>query len=224
MQLMDKSLLIADEQDRYRMLETLREYARERLSEAGETESVRACHLEWCLTLAERSTPEEYNTTALADLGREYDNLRAALRSAIDTADSDRALRLAGGLWDFWSVRGFYTEGRAWLSEILELPSVTRQTTARARALQTAGHLANCQGDYPTALELLEESRAIAQEFRDDPALGVARLGALRPDPQGRARRARSIAGRELACGLPFSSLSVRWQRARVCRGSFMIP
>src|SRR5207244_761399 len=71
-------------------------------------------------------------------------------------------------------VRGFYTEGRAWLSEILELPSVTRQTIARARALQTAGHLANCQGDYATALDLLEESRAIAQEFRDDPALGAS--------------------------------------------------
>jgi predicted ATPase/class 3 adenylate cyclase len=174
MQLMDKSLVVADELDRYRMLETLREYGRERLSESDETKSVRERHLEWCLSLAERSTPEEYNTDALADLGREYDNLRAALRSAIDTADSDRALRLAGGLWDFWSVRGFYTEGRAWLSEILALPSVAPQTAARARALQTAGHLANCQGDYATALDLLEESRAIAQELRHDTALGAS--------------------------------------------------
>jgi hypothetical protein len=177
MQLVDKSLVIADEhrgQLRYRMLETISEYARERLAEAGETEAVRSRHLDWCVGLAEHTRPEEYDTDFIAGLGHEYDNLRAALRWAIDTADSDRALRMAGGLWDFWSVRGYYTEGRAWLTDILALPSATAQTPARARALQTAGHLANCQGDYLAAAQFLEESRSISQEIGHDNGLAAS--------------------------------------------------
>jgi non-specific serine/threonine protein kinase len=176
-QLVDKSLVIAEEhagQERYRMLETIREYGRERLAEAAETESIKTRHADWCLTLAERTRPEEYATDVLAILGREYDNLRAALRWTIESGDSDRALRLASGLWDFWSVRGYYTEGRAWLIEILALPSATQETVARARALQTAGHLANCQGDYSMALDLLEESRSIARDLADETALAAS--------------------------------------------------
>jgi predicted ATPase len=177
MQLVDKSLLIAEEhagQQRYRMLETINAYARERLAEAGETETVKSRHLDWCMTLAERATPEEYDTDTLTSLGREYDNLRTGLRWAIDSHDSERALRLAGGLWDFWSLRGYYTEGRAWLTDILTLPSATDHTAPRARALQTAGHLANCQGDYLAAADFLEESRAISQEIGHDTALAAS--------------------------------------------------
>jgi predicted ATPase/class 3 adenylate cyclase len=178
MQLVDKSLVIADEQsgqERYRMLETIREYARERLAEAGEIDAVHGRHYDWFTGLAERSTPEGYDSQVLASVGKEYDNLRAALRWAIDSADSNRALRLAGGLWSFWSVRGFYTEGRAWLSEVLALAdSGSVHSAVRARALQAAGHLANCQGDYPAAAALLEESRAISQELGDQTALAAS--------------------------------------------------
>ena len=175
-QLVDKSLVIAEEQgqDRYRMLETMRQYARERLTEAGEAQNVRARHFDHFLALAERATPEQYDTELLASLGREYDNERAALRWAIEDGDSERALRLAGGLWSFWSIRGFYTEGRAWLREVLALPGIATHTAARARALQAAGHLANCQGDYTMAAELLEESRAISQELHDTTALAAS--------------------------------------------------
>ena len=176
--LVDKSLIIADEQDgqeRYRMLETIREYAREALAEAGEAEAVRKLHLEFFLGLAERSLPADYDPAVLAILAREQDNLRAALRFAIDSNAADHALRLAGGLWDFWSVRGYYSEGRAWLSEILAMPDVKATISpARARALQTAGHLANCQADYVSASAVLTESREVAQALGDDPTLAAS--------------------------------------------------
>jgi tetratricopeptide (TPR) repeat protein len=171
--------VIADEQagqERYRTLETIREYARERLAEAGETRAVQERHHDWFLALAEQAAPEGYDTQGLASVGHEYDNLRAALRWAIDSRESERALRLAGGLWNFWSVRGFYTEGRAWLGEALALDGDghIRGTRARARAMQAAGHLANCQGDYAAAADLLEESRIIAEELGDQTALGAS--------------------------------------------------
>ena len=179
MQLVDKSLVIADEQagqERYRTLETIREYARERLAEAGETRAVQERHHDWFMGLAEQAAPEGYDTQGLASAGHEYDNLRAALRWAIDSGESERALRLAGGLWSFWSVRGLYTEGRAWLREVLALDggATGRGTVARARALQAAGHLANCQGDYSAAADLLEESRSISEELDDQTALGAS--------------------------------------------------
>jgi predicted ATPase/class 3 adenylate cyclase len=177
-QLVDKSLIIADEQDgqeRYRMLETIREYARECLAEAGEADRVRELHMDFFLGLAERSLPADYDPAVLAMLAREQDNVRAALRRAIDTRDADRALRLAGGLWDYWSVRGYYTEGRAWLSEILAMPEVASTLSeSRARALQTAGHLANCQADYVTASSVLAESRAVAEALGDDRTLAAS--------------------------------------------------
>jgi len=180
MQLVDKSLVIADEQagqERYRMLETIRAYGREILAEAGETRAVQERHHDWFMGLAEQAAPEGYDTQGLTSMGYEYDNLRAALRWAIDSGDAERALRLAGGLWSFWSVRGFYTEGRAWLREVLALDGGTttgRSAAARARALQAAGHLANYQGDYHAAATLLEESRTIAQALEDPTALGAS--------------------------------------------------
>src|SRR5262249_31205310 len=160
-QLVDKSLVIADEQDgqqRYRMLETIREYARETLSGAGESDAVRSRHLDYFLGLAEREPPGGFNSLVLMSLNRERDNLRAALRWAIDSGDAGRAVRLGGALWDFWSVNGHYTEGRAWLADILALPAGVDDESsgaARARALQTAGHLANAQADYASALTVL---------------------------------------------------------------------
>ena len=154
MQLVDKSLVIADEQagqERYRMLETIREYARERLAEADETRVVHERHHEWFMGLAEEAAPERYDTEGLASLGHEYDNLRAALRWAIDSGESERALRLAGGLWSFWSVRGFYTEGRAWLREVLALDAgrAGEGSRARARALQAAATWPTVRGTIP---------------------------------------------------------------------------
>jgi predicted ATPase/class 3 adenylate cyclase len=181
-QLVDKSLVIADEQDgqqRYRMLETIREYARETLGEAGESDAVRTRHLDYFLGLAEREPPGGFNSSVLTSLNRERDNLRAALRWAIDAGDAARAVRLGGALWDFWSVNGHYTEGRAWLNDILALPDAADVSDAsRARALQTAGHLANAQADYASALAVLNESRQLA-EAADDPALLAATLHLL---------------------------------------------
>jgi predicted ATPase/class 3 adenylate cyclase len=194
-QLVDKSLIIADEQDaqqRYRMLETIREYARECLVEAREADAVRDLHLEFFLNLAERALPADYDPTVLAVLSREQDNVRAALRRAIDRGLAERALRLAGGLWDYWSVRGCYTEGRAWLNEILAMPGVkSTVSAARARALQTAGHLANCQADYVDASALLTESREVAEALGDDRTV-AASLHLLGNTASGRGELSRA--------------------------------
>ena len=136
MQLVDKSLVIADEQagqERYRTLETIREYARERLAEAGETRAVQERHHDWFMGLAEQAAPEGYDTQGLASVGHEYDNLRAALRWAIDSGESERALRLAGGLWSFWSVRGFYTEGGRGCARSWRSTAAGQQAPGRAR-------------------------------------------------------------------------------------------
>jgi predicted ATPase/class 3 adenylate cyclase len=183
-QLVDKSLVIADEQDgqqRYRMLETIREYARETLAGAGESDAVRSRHLDYFLGLAEREPPGGFNSLVLASMNRERDNLRAALRWSIDSGDAGRAVRLGGALWDFWSVNGHYTEGRAWLTDILALPAADDGDgggAARARALQTAGHLANAQADYASALSVLNESRQLAEEAAE-PTLLAATLHLL---------------------------------------------
>jgi predicted ATPase/class 3 adenylate cyclase len=177
-QLVDKSLVVADEQngqERYRMLETIREYARESLSEAGETDGVRCRHLEYFLSLAEREPSGSFNAALLASLDRERDNLRAALRWAVESQDVDQALRLGAALWDYWSVRGFYTEGRAWLNEILAIPGVSETVSVpRVRALQTAGHLANAQADYANAEVLLESSRDLADSLNNVPLLAAS--------------------------------------------------
>jgi predicted ATPase/class 3 adenylate cyclase len=196
-QLVDKSLIIADEQDgqeRYRMLETIREYGRECLAEAGEADMVRGLHLEFFLSLAERALPADYEPAVLALLAREQDNVRAALRRAIETGDAQRALRLAGGLWDYWSVRGYYTEGRAWLTEILAMPGVKNMINApHARALQTAGHLANCQADYVNASALLAESRDVAEALADDRTI-AASLHLMGNTASGRGELSRASA------------------------------
>jgi predicted ATPase/class 3 adenylate cyclase len=148
--LVDKSLVIADPSPaselRYRLPETIRQYSAEKLGEAGEGATLRGRHRDWWLALAERTGPGALDPQRLAWLEREYDNLRAALRWSIDSGQAEPGLRLAAGLCDFWYARGYFSEGCAWLAELLALPATTA-ATARARALEWAGRLAYLQGD-----------------------------------------------------------------------------
>jgi predicted ATPase/class 3 adenylate cyclase len=149
--LVDKSLVIAEpspgSQVRYRLPETIRQYSAEKLGEAGEGATLRGRHRDWCLALAERTGPGVLDPQRLAWLEREYDNLRAALRSSIDSGQAEPGLRLAAGLCDFWYARGYSSEGCAWLAELLALPATTTAAMACARALEWAGRLAYLQGD-----------------------------------------------------------------------------
>jgi DNA-binding CsgD family transcriptional regulator/tetratricopeptide (TPR) repeat protein len=160
--LVDKSLVVVKERDgeaRYRLLETVRQYAAEKLGGSGEAERVRERHAEFFLTLAEELEPAMWGAEEGAWLGRleaEDDNLRAALSWAIEH-DTELGLRLAGALRWYWYWRGHYGEGRGWLDEALKKGGAGTSVAARAKALHAVGWLAHDQGDMRRAEEAAEE-------------------------------------------------------------------
>jgi predicted ATPase/class 3 adenylate cyclase len=187
----DKSLVIADEGSdvtRYRMLETVREYARERLSEASDGDSVRARHLEFYLALAEEADsklvgPKQSEWLELLD--RERENLLAA-HVACDRAKNggELGLRLAYALRRYWVSRGLMMLGQRVTLEALARTGAQARDLARCRALFAAGQFASFMGRYAEARPRLEESLAIAREIGDrwlsasiTTALGLAAVG-----------------------------------------------
>jgi predicted ATPase/Tfp pilus assembly protein PilF len=173
--LVDQSLLGAEEEEepRFRMLETVREYALERLGDSGEGEAVRRQHTRHFLALAERAEPQLKSAdqaTWLARLEREHDNVQAALARARDEGEMELALRLANALWRFWLIRGHLTEGRRWFAELLALDAAgghPAPMAARAQALARAGVLAVEQGDPFDAASLCEEALTLFQRLDD---------------------------------------------------------
>ena len=179
--LVEKSLVVSrgsDEGDvRFRLLETVRQYALEKLEESGEIEVVRRAHAAYFLAMAERAEPElmgKEAVTWLAELGSEVGNLRAALSWAFD-ADREPAgervetgLRLANALARFWDPQG-PDEGRRWLEQGLacdvEVPS-----PVRAKALEEAGFVAVYEGD-PRSIPMLTEARDLYTEIGDQPGM-----------------------------------------------------
>ena len=194
--LVDKSLLQREQlpggEVRFRMLETIREYAHDQLVRTGGLAELRDRWIDYLLELTNRSRTalqgrEQAATLELLD--REHDSLRAALRVCVDTNDADRGLQLAAALWRFWYVRGFFTEGRTWLSELLALPGASARTKLRANALSAAGNLAYNQGDDAAAEAFQNESLSIRRELGDRDGVGISldTLGALafrRGDPE----------------------------------------
>jgi non-specific serine/threonine protein kinase len=188
--LVDKSLVVAagasgeeEGASRYRTLEPVRQYARERLDESGEAEQVRERHAAWYLALAEEAEPESKGTPQeawLERLGREHGNFRAALSWALDREDAqseERAglgLRLAVALarGRFWNAYGL-SEGRRWLERGLARSSPS-PTSVRAKALSEVGWIATYQGDYQQAVALLEESMALFKELGDKPGVATS--------------------------------------------------
>jgi predicted ATPase/transcriptional regulator with XRE-family HTH domain/Tfp pilus assembly protein PilF len=180
---------------RFKMLETLREYARERLVESGEADAVRREHAHYYLALVEEAVPHLRGAQQQAQLDRlerEYLNIRAALSWTVrsgghrgDDAASDVevGLRMAGALWQFWEIRGYISEGRAWLTRILEL-AASEDTAWRAGALHAAGRLGFLQGDFAGARDYFESSLAIRRELGDKAGIAVSlnNLGILSLD------------------------------------------
>jgi predicted ATPase/class 3 adenylate cyclase len=155
--LVDKSLLRHTD-ERYWMLETIREYAAERLEELGDAKELGRRHAEHFLALAEeaepnlRGSPKEW----LDRLEREHDNLRAALDRPEASAERQLALQLTGALWKFWYQRGHMGEGGRRLESALAADG--RPTAARARALNGATAMALDAGEVPTARVRAEEA------------------------------------------------------------------
>jgi predicted ATPase/class 3 adenylate cyclase len=165
--LLDKSLLRreegADDEPRFVMLETIHEYARERLEQSGEAEGMRRLHAEYFLALAERGESKlrgEEEAKWLERLEAEHDNMREALSWALAGEEAGLGLRLAGALWRFWWLRGYYHEGRRWLEEALA--KETRTSAARAKALEAVGWLADDQGDIDRAVAAAEEGLGLS--------------------------------------------------------------
>src|SRR5207248_1458090 len=141
----------------------VRQYARERLEEAGETEDAHERYLNWALSLAEECEPKLSGPDAGAAMDRleaELDNLRTALDWALQSRP-DAALRLSGTLGWFWWGRDYHTEGRRWLERALAADGDA--TAPRMKALLAAGWLAHHQRDLAEARAWLEESLSIAR-------------------------------------------------------------
>jgi non-specific serine/threonine protein kinase len=181
--LVDKSLVEVAERGgaaRYRLLEIVRQYAREKLEGSGEKPSIRRRHAGFFLELAEHVEPKINGKDREFWLGRldtEHDNLRAALAWSQETAEAETALRLAGALSWFWFHREYWSEWRRWLDgtpAIRESLGGPGPTEARAKALSGAGFLAWMQGDQGLARSQLEESVALWRDVGDRQGLAQA--------------------------------------------------
>ena len=182
--LVEKSLVVAEGQGgkkRYHLLETVRQYARDRLLDSGESATLRDRHLEWYLEFTERAEPELSGPDQvewLDWLESELDNLRAALEWSLGGEEVEIGLRLAGALNWFWFRRGYYNEGQRWLEESLSgssrLPASERTKSARANALWGAGLMLFGKSDYGLAAAPFEESLALYQELGDKQGAGYS--------------------------------------------------
>ena len=215
LRLVDRSLVIGEEVEgnveRYRLLETMRQYGRERLVAQGEAELRYARHFAHFRDVAEQAAgmPREAQRAVLDRVEAEHENLRQALGWALDQGAAQEGLRLAGALGNFWWRRGYFGEGRRWLGNLLLLPGADEHTLARACALKwlgmlqvgnrwLAGHLVQGTGAWRA---LHEEALAIAREVGDtvEEARNLVYLGLALAvtDPSG--ARAHLEAGLDLA-------------------------
>jgi len=180
----------AEEESRFVMLETIREYALEKLAASGEEAPTRRAHAAYCLVLAEEGAAEGTDAQGMGSLDRfeiEHDNFRAALEWLIESEDTEWGLRLGLALFRFWEMREYLAEGRDRLGKLLQLGGAAAPTKARSRALFAAGVLAGelkdkqgiavslnalavharDRGDIAAARSLLEESLVLWRESGD---------------------------------------------------------
>jgi len=208
--LVNKSLVLAERQaqgrnTRYRLLETMRHYARERLAESGQAAAVRARHLDRAVALAreaEGALDGPGQAAVLDRLEAEHDDLRVALDWGTSGGDPEPALRLATSLGRFWEVRGHLSEGRAWLVAALAAGGGGDWPGLRAVALNWGAVLAQHQGDYGAARGLYEHSLALRRRLDDRlgtaaALVGLGNLAAL----QGQLASARTQFEESLAIG-----------------------
>jgi tetratricopeptide (TPR) repeat protein len=172
--LLNKNLLFQKEgpvgEPRFYMLETIHEYADEKLVESGETEDIRRRHADYFAGLAAQAEPELFAAGQgywIARLRCEHDNLRAALAWSLEGADVTLGSQIAGALQEFWYGEGFIAEGLRWTARALaradDIPPGTRATL-----LNAAGHLAFAQGDYEAGKHFHRQALTISQESGDD--------------------------------------------------------
>ena len=179
--MVDKSLLQQLEQangeSRFAMLETIREYAREKLETSGEDAATKRAHAAYCLVLAEELATAQPGTEGAESRERvalEHDNFRAGLDWLTESGDAVWGLRLGTALFRYWESHEYLAEGRDSLGKVLRIPAAAAPTKARARAVFAAGVLANEQGDYAAADALMMESLVIGRELGDTQGVAVS--------------------------------------------------
>jgi predicted ATPase/DNA-binding CsgD family transcriptional regulator/DNA-binding XRE family transcriptional regulator len=187
--LLDQSLIQQtidpDDEPRFTMLETIREYALERLEEATEMETIHQRHAENCLQLAEAANLQvkdgRNQATWLTLMEAEHNNFRAALGQCLSgTGPIELGLQLTAALWRFWSMRGFVNEGQVWLNHALAR-SQEVDPGLRAMILVRAGQFSLAQGDYQQAIERAKTGLALAQalKHRENMAIALRILGLI---------------------------------------------
>jgi len=172
--LVDRSLLLAEDSEgeaRYRMLETIRDYAQERLAESGEAAARHARRRDWFVDLIDRARPAFFSGAVqpewITRLAADQDNLRAALSWTHEDPDGAAAeLALVSGLWRFWEVRGDFEEGSVWLERALQRVGGD-VSHRRASALTGAGVFAAHRGDLAKAAAFHEASLMLTRELGD---------------------------------------------------------
>lgn len=184
--LVDRSLVVVEERDgraRFRMLETIRLYASERLQEVGQLGAVRARHREYFVRLAEEAAPHVEGPDEvrwLARLDEEHDNFRAALSGSVPGSCGATSLRLCCALNRYWIIRGHWREGFASVEAALCEPDSFCHPQ-RSKGLRAAGSLAVYLGEYATAQARFAAALKVARERRsdDDAALALQSMGYL---------------------------------------------
>ncbi len=179
--LVSKSLVVADtsrSMARYRLLETVRDYGRDRIEEAGEMQATGARHARRYLQLAEQGWHRIVGASdedGAGILEAEHDNLRSALTWFLGTGDPQSALRLCSALTPFWNAQGHFREGLDWLDRAMRGSGAPVAMTVRA--LWGVGMLSLMQGDLDRATSALEESLALARRHGyDRPAMEALNL------------------------------------------------
>lgn len=179
-----------DGEPRFAMLETIREYAAEQLTDSGKRDPIGRRHAAYIVALAEQAASKLRGKESLhwmTNLRREQENIRTALRWTL-LHDAEAALRLTAALWWFWNTRGAWREARAWLEQALRLPHAAHPSQARGRALLVLADFATHQGDLTAGRAYAQESLALLRAQPDEPGvafallvLGVERLMAEEP-------------------------------------------
>ncbi len=179
--LVDKSLVLMDPlgaSPRYRLNETIRQYAREKLLESPEVAQLRRLQRDWFLELAEQAREElegDRYEHWIDRLEEDHDNLRQALQWSMTPEEADCALRLGAALQGFWRTKGYLTEGKEWLAQALALEG-DKPKPAKARALLAAASLDLTLGLHRSGTPLVDEALALFREIEDERGIADALL------------------------------------------------
>ena len=179
--LVEKSLLRQfdgpDGEPRFSMLETIREFAAERLTEDPDLPALRERHARWVLDLAERLEPELVGVDpkgAFDLLELEYANIRTAIKWSIESATPEVGLRIGAAIWRFWQHRSHLAEGRTQMTALLDVESSSIAARVRARAMTALGGVCYWQGDFQVADDLYRAALLVYREVGEPRGVALA--------------------------------------------------